>query len=190
MSRAAAMGEDAKFELAMAAAGRERINRPRALLVLAVVVMLVALVAAAWGLASRRSARASLTRALADQAAVETMAADWKKLLDEERDAGSEMMGKRMPDLLTQIEARATRAGLKDKPSPPRQNPQTRAGVTVTEYYYTNVKDPSLKALLEWLRLTTAEIGGLEVYSLNLRPDPNNWNMTVTFRRWERGGAG
>ena len=99
-------------------------------------------------------------------------------------------VGGQMADLLSQLEGLATRAGLKEKPNPPRQNPQTRSGVTVTEYYYTNVKDASLKPLLEWLRLATAQIPGLEVYGLNLRPDPNNWNMTVTFRRWERKGGG
>ena len=190
MSRSAVLGDDARFELAMAAAGRERTNRPRALVMLAIAVLIVASVAAMWGLASRRSARATLTRALADQAAVEAMNSDWNRLVAEEKDSGADRIGTRMPDLLTKLEGFATQAGLKDKPNPPRQNPQTRSGVTVTEYYYTNVKDPSLKPLLEWLRLATAQIPGLEVYSLNLRPDPNNWSMTVTFRRWERGGAG
>ena len=42
---------------------------------------------------------------------------------------------------------------------------------------------------MEWVRMATSSIPGMEVTELKLRPDPTTgWTMDVTFRRWERAG--
>lgn len=179
-------GADGRFELAMAASGNERRNRPTLLVVLSVIAVVAAMGGAVWGMNARAKARADLVRALSAQARTERMAQEWGQLETQEKESPDANIGRPIPDLLSQMEGLATRAGIKDKPKPPRQSPQTRNGITVTEYYYSEVKDPSLKALLEWLRLAGTQIPGMEVYGLDLRPDPTNWYMNVTFRRWER----
>jgi len=126
---------------------------------------------------------------MADQVEVDQMGKEWEKLDQQEREGGpggASGVGRPITDLYSRMEQLATRAGIKDKPQPPRPSESTRGAVKVVEYNYSNVKDPSLKALLEWARLATAEIPGMEVYGLTLKPDPNNWNLTITFRRWER----
>ena len=188
MSRAG-ISDEARFELALAATGRERANRPRTLVGAAALTLAAALLLAIWGLSSMRSARGAYSRALGEQADVERMGLEWEKLNQQESEAGPGGMpgvGKPIDHLYDKMEQLAVRAGVKDKPQPPRANETTRGGVKVIEYNYTNVRDPSVKVLLEWARLAAAEIPGMEVYGLTLKPDQNNWNLNVTFRRWER----
>lgn len=189
MSRAA-MSDEARYELTMAAAARARANRPSALVAGAVVLLILAVVAMAWGLVARARAMSDLRAAQSEQARVEGLVGEWTALVDAERtQAGGKVgLGARISDLYTRMEQYATRAGLAKRPDTPRENPTTRpnTNIRVIEYSYTNVKDPSLKALLEWVRIATAEVPGLEVYGITLKPDPNNWTMNVTFRRWER----
>lgn len=183
------VGDEARFELALAASGRERANRPRALVVGAVLALVLALLAAVWGLSSRRAARASLRAAQAEQVQVDEMLKEWDTLERLEREGGpggAAGIGKPIDGLYSKMEQLATRAGIKDKPQPPRPIENNRPPLKIIEYNYTNVKDASLKALLEWPRLASAEIPGMEVYGLTLKPDPINWTLNVTFRRWER----
>ena len=183
------MADDARFELALAASAHERANRPRAVVAAAVVAVVVAAVVALWGWSSLRSARSGLRAALNEQVEVEAMTREWEKLDRQEREngaGGQPGTGRQITDLYSRMEQLATRAGLKDKPQPPRANESLRGPIKIIEYTYNNVRDASLKALLEWTRLASAEIPGMEVYGLTLKPDPNNWNLVVTFRRWER----
>ncbi len=184
-----AMGDEARFELALAASSHERGNRPRLLVASSIAAVVIAALVAIWGWSSLSASRAALRTTLGEQVEVEQMGQDWEKLDLQERDSGpsgAQGPGKHIDDLYSRMEQLATRAGLKDKPQPPRPNESTRGGVKIVEYYYQNIRDPSLKAILEWTRLAGAEIPGMEVYGLTLKPDPNNWNLTVTFRRWER----
>jgi hypothetical protein len=48
------------------------------------------------------------------------------------------------------------------------------------------VQDVNLPALFEWMRLSTQQVAGLEVYAVKLTPRPNDWELSVTFSRWER----
>ncbi len=173
----------------MAASGRERANRPRALVVVAVLALVLALIGVVWGLSSRRSSMRELRAAQADQVQVDQMLKEWEALDRQEHEGGPGGMsglGKPIDGLYSKMEQLAVRAGIKDKPQPPRPLENNRPPLKIIEYNYTGVRDPSLKALLEWPRLAVAEIPGMEVYGLKLKPDPNNWTLDVTFRRWER----
>jgi hypothetical protein len=178
---------DARFELAMAASAHERANRPRALVAGAVVALVAAALLALWGLSTLRTAKASLRATLGEQVDVEQMTGEWAHLDQQEHDGGSiPGLGRPVDGLFSKMEQLATRAGLKDKPQPPRSSEIPRGGVKVIQYTYDNVRDASLKALLEWIRLANAEIPGMELDSLTLKPDPTNWTARVVFRRWER----
>lgn len=183
------LSEEARFELAMGASARERRNRPVALVALAGAVLVAAGVFAGWSLSMRGSAIAERARAIRDERAVEALAGEWEELARRQREAPDVRLGDPMPNILSRMEELATGAGLKTRPT----NPQTRVadrrqGVVVNEYIYRTVKDPSLRALMEWVRSAAAEPGmGMEVTDLKLRPEQSGgWTMDVTFRRWER----
>jgi hypothetical protein len=186
MSRAdAALGDEARFELSLAAAGRERANRPRALVALALLVLVLAMLGAVWGLASRRSTIRALRVAQDEQVRVDQLLKEWDRL-EKQQPSGAGPLGGKIDGLYTKMEDLARRAGVKNKPDLPRQTETRRGDIKIIEYHYQNLKDASIKALLEWARLASTEIPGMEVYNLKLNPDPTNWTMNVTFRRWER----
>jgi hypothetical protein len=36
------------------------------------------------------------------------------------------------------------------------------------------------------VEIATRDVPGLEVYSVRIRPETNQWDLNVTFSRWER----
>lgn len=184
------LGEDARVELAMSASSQARARRPMGLVVLASVAAAIALLAAGWGLVSKSRERERWERLVSTQARVEGMIAEYRQLEERQRAAGETVAGTRVPDLLARMETIATvRAGMREKPPLPRESSSSspRAqNIIIREYVYEAVRDPSLAALLEWINLAQAEIPGLEVDSVRLTPDQQQWQMRVVFRRWER----
>jgi hypothetical protein len=187
------LSEDTRLELSFAAMAHERRNRPLSVLIVAVAALLLMAMFAGFGIRSRGAARAELRRTMTDQALVERYAEELAALERMERDPSSGRGGGRpIPNLLTRMEELAVQAGL-EKPRPPRvPAPEQRGAIRITHYHYGDNTNPithtSLSSLLDWLRLAQSEELGMEVTGLNLRPDGNNWRMTVSFRRWEREG--
>jgi len=187
MKKRVRLSEEARFELSLSAMGRERWNRPVAMLVLAVALLLAAGLFALYAVGSRASARADLAKALEDQAHVEVKLVEWKQLSESE---GAAPQSGKAGFKVSVMEDLATRAGMKTRPNAPRaQDDKSRPGVVMYRHFYTEVRDPSLANMVEWVRLACAEIAGLEIDSLAVRPEPAGWKMEVTFRRWERTGS-
>jgi hypothetical protein len=183
------LSEDARFELAMAAAGRARRNRPTALLLAAGAAVVVAFLAAMWGIAARASAWSALVREQRASANLDRLSAEWSRLEDAKGE-GDPRAGGAYPGIQTKMEALAITAGMKAAPNHPRTpNAQKSGTIQIFEYHYIDVRDAELKALMEWMRLATAEIPGLEVTSVVLTPEATSWKLDVTFRRWERVGS-
>jgi hypothetical protein len=190
VSRAApetGLGDEGRFELAMAAAAQEKRNRPAALVVVSGVVLAASLVFAVWSITSRSAADADRQKALGDQRAVEQLAKDWQELSKQEREGpGVGGLGEKLANPFSRMETLARDAGLKATPANPQTKTDRPPGIVVTEYSYRGVKDASLPALMEWVRLATTL--GMEVTGLTLKNGPTDWTMDVTFRRWERAG--
>lgn len=180
------MDDDARFELAMAAAARERRNRPRALLLGSGLLLAAAGTAAVLGLSARGTAQSFYRLQQIDAAQVERMVAEYRDLSGRQ-DVGPEMGP--MPYIFSDLSALAQQAGLQQSIRPPTTFDNTMSGsLKSVEYRYVNVQDPSLEAILRWLLLAEQQIQGLEVYEIpSLKPLPNgNWQIDVTLRRWER----
>jgi hypothetical protein len=181
--------EEMRLERAMAAAERERRNRPRGLVVLAALVLVVSGVAAATGVAARSRTFRELTGVLDDQAHVEAMAAEFRALAERQRTAGTQGAGQSMPNFRSRMESLARTAGLTGAlPQPLEAAPGQ--GPVVTRIWTYELQEASIKPVLEWIRLATVDranrIEGLEVYSLDLKPGPDKWNINLKLRRWER----
>lgn len=183
-----ALSDDARLELAMQASARERASRPARWLVLAGLVLAVSLLVCGMALWSRSKAMSDARRQIGMKSGVESMLVEYERLAAK-GDSGEAAQWRRIADILSRMENLGTRAGLKQKPPPPQESPAvTRDGITTRTYRYGPIADPSLKALLEWLSLLESEIPGMRVYDVQLRPDPSNWTMSVTLRRWEKAG--
>jgi hypothetical protein len=183
------LSEDARLELSMAAAARERRNRPRGLVFGAIALLVIAAVAAGMGIKAQRRAVRSLRHALEDQAQVEAMASEFKALTEQERAAGTQRAGEPLPNFRSQMETLATQAGLSTHPAL-TELPADRQGSVVVRTWSCDFQEASVKSVLEWLRRATVEpmtrIPGLEVFSLELTPAGEKWQVKLRLRRWER----
>lgn len=183
------LSEEARFEMTLAAASRERSNRPLGLVVVACVFLAGTLIFAGSSIASRASARSRLRAELLSQAGAEAKVQEWKRLAQAAADSPQGAIGKPGEFKVSRMEELATRAGLKSRPNAPvSRDDKSRQGIVVFTHVYTEVRDPSLANMVDWVRSACAEIAGLEVESLTVRPEPAGWKMDVTFRRWERAG--
>lgn len=183
------LSEDARFELAMNAAGHARRNRPTGLILGAGAAFVVSLVAAAWGLSSRLSAREAFRRQQANRETVDQLSGEWAKLDEAGKQGTSAESMRPFPNLVSTVETCARNAGLKTTPQPPHLTTTQLVGATDNKYTYNDVRDPSLPGLLEWIRQSASQVPGMEVYDLTLKPGATDWSINVTFRRVERAGS-
>jgi hypothetical protein len=155
----------------------------------AIVVLVVAAIAAGMGVKAQRRAVRSLRHALDDQARVEAMAAEFKALSEQERASGTQRAGEPLQNFRSLMEGLATQAGLSTRPSPTELAPDRRGSVVVRTWSY-DFQEASIKSVLDWLRRATVDpatrVPGLEVFSLDLKPAGEKWQVTLKLRRWER----
>lgn len=190
---AAPLSDEARFELAMSAAARERRNRPRMFLVLGAAAIIVAGVAAAMGLKARGAAREILAEERASTVQAERLLKELAAMQQKDLGAGSgHGIGQPYPNLMSRLEELGQQAGLEKAVKKPVDSKQSGGkippDVVVRQYDYSNMNDPSLANLLDWVRKACADVPGLEVYGLTLKAEPTGWTFSVTFRRWERTG--
>ncbi len=180
------LSEDARFELAGAAAAAERRNRPTALLVAALLVLAIGAGALVSSLGARASAGRAMRLEQTREEQVVRLAAQFEAIDRQRQDSGADTFAP-IPDVLSRIETAARDAGLADRPPIPRQSSERSEDLTKRDYAYT-MRDASLDKLLKWVELSTQTVPGLRVSSIELRPEQRTWQVTVTFSRWERQG--
>lgn len=186
MSTASASAER-RARLAMVAAQSARGNRPAALIVVTVAACAAAMVYLAWAAFTLRAADRALSRERMIAAETVQLAGELVTLrsrASSEGDAG----GQPITQIRSRIQALAGEAGVTGRVPVPTDRFDTLGKSVRRRFEFTNVTDESLPALLEWVNRAVAEIPGLEVYSISVRPAPNNWVMNVSFSRWEKPG--
>lgn len=187
--------DDLRASLAAQASRAEQRNRPRVLLIAACFVLVIG-AWFAWGGYSKSTDAA-------DSAASQQRYADnvlkaagrWQALQSHGEFHGYEPMAQ----LYSRIEAMGGPAGLKNRV--PIGASQTKSNVIPTsdpkvttkwnqvKTTY-NIKDPELSAVLKWVDLVVSDIPGMEVHTIQVRPEPTDWNVTVVFSRWEKAEGG
>ncbi|MCG3124384.1 MAG: hypothetical protein GIKADHBN_02847 [Phycisphaerales bacterium] len=184
--------EERREQLAASAAAAVRRNRPRHLLVLAMVLLVSSCLMLLWSLSSRNGAKRDLDAVRAEAARVEQLVAEWKALKSEKPDAGESRLNEPLTAFYSRIEAAATRAGVKERiPSMQAQSDtrDVRTGAVQKKIRYQRVQDADIGALVRWLEFACEDVPGLQVYSLRVQPQTaqGQWQIDVTFSRWERG---
>lgn len=184
-----ALSDEARFELAMAAAARERRNAPRFLLFLAGLLVLLALVIALfqWRAWSRDGREARI--AMARQTAVAAQLTEYAALKAKSGGAEKEHAG--FDKLVSTGESTATQVGLA-KPAKPREpeRPDVKGNLRYRTWAYARVSSPRAGPLMDWVRLMLERMPGLRVSSIKLTPGADGWKMDVTFAGIERVGGG
>jgi hypothetical protein len=177
--------EETRLALAAAAARAERQNQPKALLYAAGALLLAALIFVAVAFSSSLAAAADLATQKKQAEATVQLAGKYKALKEAAKNQGPN--NQPATQIRTRIEQAGVDAGLKDHVPLPttRTDPQRSIGSQQTRFDY-EVRDESLPNLLAWIQKSLADVPGMEVYSITLRPEAHKWKLNVSFSRWER----
>jgi hypothetical protein len=179
--------DELRQDLTTAAASSQRRNTPRFLVLLALLGLVLC---TGWAWHCRSLAKAAARDAdLAKLKAKEiTLAvAKLRGLIEAEAAGPGVRASQPMSQLLSVIEAAGARAGLKKQlPVGGRvPQPRTAEGWQQVRVSYA-LRDESLEAVMKWIDLAQEEIEGLAVSAMKIHPEANEWNVNVTFSRWEK----
>lgn len=186
----AAALDDLRDRVGAAAARRSAQNRPRHLVILALLLLLVSAITLVLAYRSRQTAMEELDTERARARRVDEIVRELGELKARSSN-GQPQFGQPLATVRSRIETAATRAGLRDPLPVPRTNTDTNVGgrtqVQRVRFTY-DVKDPSLDALLQWVTFSMEDVPDLDVYSLKLNPMTTQgvWSLNIVFSRWER----
>lgn len=186
------LDDDARFELAMAAGSRERRNRPRHLVVFALLVFIAALITFALGLSRQASATTAMRADVRRHADVVALVAQLKDYRERAAAMGSVGAFDPMP-VVTTLQRLFSEAGMTRSLSPPQESSQqqraTEGALIVKTYDYRNLQSPELAPLMRWIELAHQQIPGLGVSKVDLQVGPAGWTLNISFTRAERAPA-
>lgn len=179
------MTPDERYEIAAVAAAAERGNRPRHLLIIGAIAMVVATVALLVGLNKNNDAASRLRSTSREIHQIEQLAAQLAQL-EAVADTGPSIgITEPIPTLLSQIEDLARRAGIQGNiPIPRGTSPEAHGNYRRLTYPY-KITDETLSEPIQWVRLALTEIPGLGLDSIEIRPTGTTWTVEVKFFRFE-----
>lgn len=182
--------DDERDDLAQLAERAEQRNTPRSLVILAMIALLIAgaAVLAAW----RRDAslRAELDRRDTELRRINDLAAEYGALQERLTQGAGQTGLEPIPDILTRLDAQATRAGVDlSGVNPSTSYDNAGEGLRRRRDTY-SLQTDTIEAPLRWVRFATSEIPGLRVHRIQLqtpaRANQNRWRLDITFARVER----
>lgn len=171
----------------MQASTNERRNRPLSLVWLGGVLLVASLLTLLAGLWSKQSAEGHYFSRADERFRVQRMVQEWNEL-EQKQSTGAQAAAhepnQRIPGTMEEL---AKSAGIKNLPPAPKINPRNIPGGKEVTYVYNEVRDESLQTLMDWVRLATEQVPGLELVEIpELKSDGAGWRMRVIFKRWER----
>lgn len=184
--------EDDRLHLAAAAASAERSNRPRWIVALGCIVLLVACGYAALGLARRSAAQVELDVAAEEARTLAAAVASLQATLAERRTDDSADRNAPDPRIVSKLTQFAAEIGIPTANLALNEGDENLNAPGLARKTYT-ARATNLEAAnaLRWLA-RAQEIKGLEISQLQLTPGQGTpegqprWTMSIVFRRWER----
>lgn len=189
------MTRDDRDALAMAAGAAERRNRPRMMIVLGAVVLVVGAGVLGTGLMQVGSADGALSASRSQLRRMKTMEREIVALTERAEETGTGDTFRRIGDLETRIQGLAELRGMAEPEFLDRREADRniQPGMQRVELRY-RAQDLDFGKIVGWLVDATLDpntrIPGLEVKALRLNPRDNVWAVEVTFSRWERQETG
>jgi hypothetical protein len=177
--------EELAASLAMQAQAGERRNRPRALVYASVLLFVCGGALALHGTSRASEAQQRTQRAKAQADNTLAALAQLDSLIKRRAGEGPKIEGS--SQALSKIEAAGVRAGYPGFPvGAVTTTPRRDIGANQISIRYTALKHEDLSVLMTWISSALADVPGLEVASVMLRPEAEKWSMDVRFTRWEK----
>ncbi|MAY74831.1 MAG: hypothetical protein CMJ31_09005, partial [Phycisphaerae bacterium] len=181
------LSDEDRFAIASAAEASARANRPRSLVLLAMVIFAGSCFYFLLGFKTYRDAEGSMRRAKATYGQLDRLAEEYAFNL--RLNASPEVMSVYCdpdPRLVSTMRNIATSSGISDPPLPDESTEQ-REGVTRRRLRYVNVNDPSIEELLTFVDRVRNEVPCMRVFRTKIEPvRGQSWRMEVGFERLER----
>ncbi len=165
----------------------ERANRPTALVVFSVLLLLAALAFAGWNVLGMREASREFRREAAQRREVERAVGEIRAMR-EQRSQGAGALASFAPEasMLSKLAQAANAAGLT---TPPQIQPPNREDIPgsplVKQVVTARADGQEPGAVFAWLKKCLEDIPGLYVSQFALRPTRLGWSVEVRFARWE-----
>lgn len=186
---AEATREDLAGALAMRAQAGASRNRPRSLVLGACLVFVCGAALCLHGMSKASDALGRTQRARTQADKTMQSLAHLDSLIKRGAGEGPRIEGS--SQMLSKIEAAGLRAGY---PAPfpvglTGNTPRRDISANQVTVRYNQMKHADLDVLLAWVNGAVADVPGLEVLSLTVKPEAEKWSMDVRFARWERADA-
>jgi len=177
---------DDRYELATRAQNQQRLNSPRHLIMLGLLLLVISLIVLGIAWQTRSAAISKNQTAASNLIKVENLIDDIAGLEAAQSGNRQDDIYEPLPDLLSTMQALGTRAELQNDVGIPRNQGTNSQGNVILKTYPYTINDPSLERLLDWINLAEQEIPGMQVQSLAIQPRSQFWNIEVVFARYER----
>ncbi|PCI08244.1 hypothetical protein COB72_08690 [bacterium] len=180
------LSPDDRYELAARAQNQQRLNYPKHLIGLGLLLVVVSLVVLVISWQVRSAAQEANTRVAYELTQIEQLITDIQTLEATQATSQDRDRGQPIPDMLSKFKRYGIQAKLENDiglPKNPKSRPEGNA--RLMSYPYT-LRDPSLEHLLDWVRISIDQTPGLGVTSMEIKPAKQDWTMTITLSRYER----
>lgn len=180
------LSPDDRYELAARAQNQQRLNYPKHLIGLGLLLVVISLVVLVISWRVRSAAQEANTRVAYELTQIERLITDIQTLEATQATSQDRDRGQPIPDMLSKFKRYGIQAKLENDiglPKNPKSRPEGNA--RLMSYPYT-LRDPSLERLLDWVRISIDQTPGLGVTSMEIKPAKQDWTMTITLSRYER----
>lgn len=180
------LSPDDRYELASRAQNQQRLNNPRHLIMLGVVLVLISLILLVVAWQTQAKAHQESGRRARALVKIEQLIGEIQTLRATQSTSTELDIYQPIPGILSKLQGYGREAQLANDVGLPRNSTTRPEGNAKLITYPFTLRDPSLQHLLDWVRIAQREIPGLQVRELSIQPANQNWTMTVVLARYER----
>lgn len=180
------LSADDRYELATQAQNQQRLNYPQHLIVLGLLLVFVSIVVLAIAWQIRSKAQESNFKHANGLVQIDDLINQIRALEEERLNNPQQDIYKPIPDMRSRLSRFASQAKLENELGLPKNSTSRPEGDARRMTFPYTVRDPSLEHLLDWIKISTQQIPGLQVTDLTIKPANQDWTMSVTLSRYER----